>query len=62
MVPPDALVRHPNVFCLGRALQAARQYIRPAIISVCGGAVSIGDGIAKYHNGCRALRRLYVNF
>src|ERR1700687_2347748 len=51
MIAADALVGHSNVAGMRRALKALRQYIRPAVVSVGGGAVAVDVGISESHHG-----------
>src|SRR5215472_9811794 len=51
VISADALVRYGNVASGRRVLQPAGKYIGPAVVSIRGGAMPIGDGVAQCDDG-----------
>jgi len=61
VIAADALVGDANGSRFRRALQTAGQFIRPAVVSVGGGCVAVGDGVTENHDRSSGWRGLHVD-
>jgi len=50
-IAADALIDNGNGLRCGIGLEALGEQVRPAIVTVGGGAMSVGDGISEYDDG-----------
>jgi len=61
MVAADAEVEDGDIARGGRGLETRGKDIGPAIVTVGGGGVSVGDGVAERDDGGCGWRGLYVD-
>src|SRR5215468_9074109 len=61
VIAANTLIGDSDAARVGRDLQTFRQDIGPAVVSVCCGAMAVGDGVSERHNGTGSRWCLHID-